>query len=313
MRSNFNNHNNAAAGQCVRSRVKSRTNRCLLTAVAVLGLIPAASFATSPHGLPGPKAGNPNPGVPPNCISADQIGSQNPNVHPPCSKPYGLTYGEWSAKWWQWMQAIPLPENPNFEGTPGDSDPASVGDCAQGQSGQVWFLGGRFSPGPTTIRNCTLPTGKSIFFPISNIVFGDGWFDCNGKGPNFDPTLPTCSDSYWPNYPANPAVHSWTDLANWVASFYNPPPVMEVTVDGVTLTGLSAYRAQAPKFDYTLTSDNIFNAFGVVRAAGTYGPTGSDGFWIMLTPLSEGEHTLHFKTGDLFQDILYHLTVTPKK
>jgi hypothetical protein len=23
------------------------------------------------------------------------------------SKPYGLTYGEWTAKWWQWVYLIP--------------------------------------------------------------------------------------------------------------------------------------------------------------------------------------------------------------
>src|SRR4051812_1041314 len=107
MRNNFHNRNKPAA----RQRVTNSVHRCLLVAVTILGLIPALSFATSPHALAGPRNGNPHPGVPPNCITADQIGSQNPNVHPPCSKPYGLTYGEWSAKWWQWMQAIPLAEN----------------------------------------------------------------------------------------------------------------------------------------------------------------------------------------------------------
>jgi hypothetical protein len=235
-------------------------------------------------------------------------------IYPPNSRPFGLSYGEWSARWWQWMQAIPLPVNPNFEGTPTDPAPTSVQDCAQGQEGLVWFLGGRFfisdPPPPTTQRNCIVPAGKSIFFPIANVIFGDGWNDCNGKGPNFDPTLPNCLDRYWKNYPANPSVHSWDDLANWVATFFDPAH-LQVTIDGVALTGLSAYRAQAPKFDYFLPTDNIFKGLipPAVRAKGLYGPAGSDGYWIMLKPLSNGEHTIHFKTGDGFQDITYHLTV----
>src|SRR5689334_5681631 len=32
--------------------------------------------------------------------AAAQNGDANPGVHPPNSKPYGLSYGEWSARWW---------------------------------------------------------------------------------------------------------------------------------------------------------------------------------------------------------------------
>ncbi len=35
--------------------------------------------------------------------------NSNPGVLPVNSKPYGMTYGEWSAKWWQWAYSIPLP------------------------------------------------------------------------------------------------------------------------------------------------------------------------------------------------------------
>ena len=45
---------------------------------------------------------------------ADDI---NPGVFPIKSKPYGLTYGEWSAKWWQWAISIPTAESPMLDGT----------------------------------------------------------------------------------------------------------------------------------------------------------------------------------------------------
>ena len=39
--------------------------------------------------------------------------SQNPNpgVLPPNSKPYGMSYGEWNAGWYQWAASMPLDHN----------------------------------------------------------------------------------------------------------------------------------------------------------------------------------------------------------
>ena len=36
--------------------------------------------------------------------------------------------------------------------------------CALGQSGPVWYLGGTF--GGAVVRSCTIPEGKSLFFPV---------------------------------------------------------------------------------------------------------------------------------------------------
>src|SRR5947209_6336709 len=90
----------------------------LLVAVTLLGLIPARSLASSPPSRTPHGSGNTNPAVPRNCLTQDQMrGDQNPGVvHPPCSKPYGLTYGEWSAKWWQWVYSIPVGTNPQLQG-----------------------------------------------------------------------------------------------------------------------------------------------------------------------------------------------------
>jgi hypothetical protein len=33
-------------------------------------------------------------------------------VIPPNATPFGATYADWSAKWWQWVFAIPQDENP---------------------------------------------------------------------------------------------------------------------------------------------------------------------------------------------------------
>lgn len=66
-------------------------------------------------------------------------------------------------------------------------------------------------------------------------------------------------------------------------------------------------------FAITVKADNILgitgNLPGIPR--GTYGPNGSDGFWLMLTPLPPGTHYIHFASGDGFLDVTYYLTVAP--
>jgi hypothetical protein len=52
-------------------------------------------------------------------------------VFPANSKPYGLSYGEWTAKWWQWGYSIPKDINPAYDDT--------GKNCAQKQNGPVWF------------------------------------------------------------------------------------------------------------------------------------------------------------------------------
>jgi hypothetical protein len=99
----------------------------------------------------------------------------NPRVFPPHANPYGNTYGEWSARWWQWTFSIPAATNPLLDD--------SGAHCAEGQSGQVWFLPGSF--GETFDRACTVPPGKALFFPMLNVAFGAAVGDC-------EPTKPEC-------------------------------------------------------------------------------------------------------------------------
>lgn len=71
---------------------------------------------------------------------------------------YGGSYGEFSARWWQWLLSIPKATNPILD--------ASGANCGVGQVDDVWFLAGTF--GGTAIRSCTVPAGKPIFFPLIN-------------------------------------------------------------------------------------------------------------------------------------------------
>ncbi len=76
----------------------------------------------------------------------------------------GKTIGEWSEKWWQWAYSIPTPSNPMLD--------TSGAYCDVGQRGPMWFLAGYFiGDGTPVVRDCTVPRGKYILFPIANATW----------------------------------------------------------------------------------------------------------------------------------------------
>jgi hypothetical protein len=198
-------------------------------------------------------------------------------VFPPQSHPYGKTYGEWEAAWWQWAFSLPVDHNPLF-----DTAPASTG-----QTGNVWFLGGTFGPSPVT-RDATIPTGKALFFPLINneasTAEGNGTTEAELRA-------------------------SAKGVADGIV-----PSSLFVQIDGRSLQGLASYRAQSPLFIYGPLPANNLLGF----PAGTTSPSVADGYYVMLTPLSVGHHTLHFggtyvapDSSTFVQDITYHITVAP--
>ena len=147
--------------------------------------------------------------------------TSNIGIFPTDSKPYGLTYGEWSAKWWQWTYSIPEENNP-ISDTTGK-------ECARGQNGPIWFLAGSF--GGTIERTCTIPVGKSIFIPIANVP---------------------CSPVEFPD------VKTETDMSKCAKHFQDQITYLEVIVDGIKLTNLENYRVQSPLFNFILPENNVF-------------------------------------------------------
>src|SRR5512147_858488 len=88
-----------------------------------------------------------------------QVGNLgNPGVAPPQSRPYGMSYSQWSTAWWLYAMTKPLDANPFGYAT----------DGTIGQSGPVWFLGGTFT-GVNTIREITVPAGTALFFPVMDV------------------------------------------------------------------------------------------------------------------------------------------------
>ena len=82
----------------------------------------------------------------------------NGAVLTPQSAPYGKSYSQWSASYWQWLFSLPV------AGHPGIDSPDF--DVTEGQSGNVWFLTGPFG---TVERNVTIPAGKALFIALINV------------------------------------------------------------------------------------------------------------------------------------------------
>jgi hypothetical protein len=155
--------------------------------------------------------------------------------------------------------------------------------CAEGQQGEVWFLAGGF--GSSKIRrSCTVPNGKALFFPLVNMSY----FRQPGR------TGLSCAQ-------AQQAAALNNDTA--IALF--------AELDGAPYDISDARR---------IKTRECFNIFARSPSDGPpfngY-PSASDGFWLMLRPLSPGRHTLKFggrynspnAYGRMIQDIEYELII----
>jgi hypothetical protein len=206
----------------------------------------------------------------------DTVNTTGLDVFPPDSKPYGLTYGEWTAKWWQWAYSMPEEDSPIVD--------ENGRNCANNQSGPVWFLAG--TGGGAVTRECTIPSDKGILIPIINV-------ECDSA--------------------AGPAAETEAELRSCAKADQDTVITKEITIDGANIGNLDSYRFQSPLFNLTYPENNIAGIAPQTTKAV------SDGFWILLEPLPPGTHEVHFKaalgdptaigTTNFALDVRYLLTV----
>jgi len=200
---------------------------------------------------------------------------------------YGRTYSEWNAAWQQWADSIPTANHPLFDN----------GDCSVGQSGPVWFLGRKFvAAGGTAnfdnvVRDCNVPAGKALYVAIYN-----------AEDSALEETMPGRTQPVQIGElraVTSAEMDGVTDLA--------------MRVDGEDVRDIKErFRMQSPAFEFTLPADNFFTAIGEGPfAAGTYSPAVDDGYYVMVAPLSRGQHTIHFHgtAGVDVLDVTYHVNV----
>jgi hypothetical protein len=207
-----------------------------------------------------------------------QADSKNEGVFAIDSKPYGVSYEDWTIKYWQWLLSMPVDVSPRTD-TTGER-------CTQEQEDSpVFFLVG--AGGGVVERTCTVPAGKAILVPVAHVECSFAEF--SEFGGETEEKLHTCAEE--------------DQSSN---------PLLFLSVDGREFKELDSYRIHSRAFDVNFPSNALFGAkAGPSRAV-------SDGYWIILEPLPVGEHEIHFKntltnpkTGALFfsDDIKYHLIV----
>ncbi len=217
----------------------------------------------------------------------DNVG--NLEIFPPQVHPYGASYEEWAARYWQRLLSLPV-------------DAASYSaPLSDGQSGEVWLLASPLGTPPSDTFQFSIPEGKAML--ISPLSY---WGD-NADCPSFtDLTVDELRAQ---------ASASWSAISE-----------TSCTIDGVTIPGLtnpqdSPYLIDSTVFSYTLPDhDNyatvLFGATCIPNGT-TIGPAVAKGVFLMVKPLPVGQHIIHMAvvvgpaaSPSLVTDITFVFTVT---
>jgi len=216
--------------------------------------------------------------------------------------PPELTPAVLTAQWWQWAISAPIRQpaytgpiyNPLFDAT------GEAAGNGQPQGVPLFFLGGAMFaidqfgnpigpvPGPVS-RTITIPAGKFLFFPVANVEFD------NVGVP----------EDQWSTV---------SQLQAGAAGYADGFRAMRCSVDGRAVGDIQKHRLAYAPFAYTLPAeDNIYQLFGLDVTGEQY-PAASDGYWLLLRPLSPGAHTIEFANTTPYGDkqkTTYHITVAP--
>lgn len=214
-------------------------------------------------------------------------GIPNPGVLPVKSHAYGMSYGEWGQAFNNWLWQFSLADFPLLQG-----DGAT--DCGLGQSGKVWFLAGVL--GGTVERSCAIPPGKALFISLNSVLSFAPYFGSNEEEIRAD---------------------AKRDLDG--TSTTTGVEEIKVWIDGVELNSLFSYRASSPAggFVFTIGEGTILTQIDPPLPADDYYPAIVDGYWLMLPPLSAGNHTIQWVSSGQNQyeevysyDVTWHLTIS---
>ena len=220
-------------------------------------------------------------------VATDTARISLPVVAPIQTIPAGQTYGRWAAAWWQWALGVPADENPVTD-TTGEH-------CAQRQVDKVWFLAGyfpSFTSGPV-VRACTVPAGKSLFFPLINNAFFAFLNDPpEQRTEEFVRAQASCTE------PANISV--------WIDGFKIPKPTRFFTGPSGSLS---------PIFNVQLPPGNIFGLDEASLPELVLSPSAEQGYYLFVLPLSLGTHTIRWIASGCTptnpgQDVTYNLTIS---
>ena len=179
----------------------------------------------------------------------------------------GKAYGTLAAEWWQWAFDTEFSQFQNGEV-----------DCSAGQSGKVWFLAGTLSGNPDE-RTCSIPKGKTLFFPLVNYGFWNPDDSCP-EDQGFNCTVEQKRKN---------VIGFFSDRipGNLGGSLETYACQLSAIVNGVHVQtlGYPIVHTQSPVFPLDQVGDP---------------DTIDDGYYVAIPPLDEGEHTIKFTGGVCF-------------
>ena len=227
----------------------------------------------------------------------ESMRNENPGIMPPDSRIGGKTYGEWNQEWWQWALSMPVDNHPLYD----------TADSSEGQTGKMVFLGSSFeselAPSGETItevdREISISPGTKIFIPLFNVEVST----IEGYGG------------------------TEMEMQEQAESFLDLVGSMTVLIDGVPVENPEQYESPSPLFEIgPLPENNVLQDIGVDAPAGSTGDAAANGYYLMLPPLSVGEHTIEYVTPIVvpggnpdgsdwiwIQDVSYTINVEPNK
>ncbi len=204
------------------------------------------------------------------------------HVFPPQARPYGHTYTEWEIRFWQWLNAIPVPQNPWLDST--------GAHCAVGQSGPAWYLLDNLGVAHPVVRTCTVPAGTALFVAPGI----EGCATANGDGDSYE-ALRKCTEGY-------AATATGAD----------------VTVDGIHIPNVfTRYFFMTPLFTFKYPAHSLLDYPSALGPSDVPAPgpgitkSVGGGNFVMLAPLAAGRHTLDLRAwGSSWAiETTYHLTI----
>ena len=216
-----------------------------------------------------------------------------PSVVPPAeSRQMGKSYAQLVAAWLKWSLEMP---KTNSAGAIHPTMNSTRFDVTASQTSDVWFLAAPFPPeGSSKVeRSCRIPVGKSLFFPLF---------------------VAEVSDLEAPPFYGAEAE----DQANAVNYFVAHMTGLFCEVNGIPLSTVADFRVRSPSVAFTAP------AHWIQGTVGGQGSVTGGGYFVLLSALPPGQHTLHF--GGTFAmkwpeapadmeariDMTYHINVVGK-
>lgn len=191
-------------------------------------------------------------------------------IIPPSQPIADASYEEWSMRWWQWAKSFDDTESPVKD--------LNGSLCANGQSGDVWYLAGAYTPSKVQ-RKCRIPSGKYLFFPLINAV-----------GEVSEGGSISCAN-------LKKGIRRQADQFGDLFLKIDDQPVATLKQHRISPKRCFNIKAGSP-------SNNNEKSFSVAA---------SDGYYVALEPLEPGKHQLEFggKMAVFWsQDISYEIEVT---